>query len=46
MIDEKDRLILEILRDNARTPLTMIAEKLGVSESTVRKRVKLLEDGD
>ena len=46
MIDEKDMLILEILRDNARTPLTEIAEKLGVSESTIRKRVKALEDGE
>ena len=46
MIDEKDRLILEILRENARTPLTEIAEKLGVSESTIRKRVKSLEDED
>ncbi len=45
MIDEKDLKILEILRENARIPLTDIAEKLGVSESMIRKRVKLLENG-
>ncbi len=44
MIDEKDLKILEILRENARTPLTDIAEKLGVSESMIRKRVKSLEN--
>jgi len=45
MIDEKDLKILEILRENARTPLTNIAKTLGVSESTIRKRVRALEDG-
>jgi Lrp/AsnC family transcriptional regulator for asnA, asnC and gidA len=44
MIDEKDMKILEILRENARTPLTDIATTLGVSESTIRKRVRALED--
>jgi Lrp/AsnC family transcriptional regulator for asnA, asnC and gidA len=44
MLDEKDMKILEILRENARTPLTDIATTLGVSESTIRKRVRALED--
>ena len=44
MIDEKDLKIIEILRKNARTPLTDIAATLNVSESTIRKRVKNLED--
>jgi len=43
MIDEKDRQILEILELDARTPYTEIAKELGVSESTVRKRVDRME---
>ena len=44
MIDEKDLKIINILRENARTPLTEIASSLNVSESTIRKRVKALEN--
>ncbi len=44
MLDEKDMKILEMLRENARIPLTDIATTLGVSESTVRKRVRALEE--
>jgi Lrp/AsnC family transcriptional regulator for asnA, asnC and gidA len=42
-MDDKDRKIIEILKEDSRTPYTEIAKKLRVSESTVRKRVKALE---
>lgn len=45
MLDETDMGILEILRKNARTPFLEISKRLRISESTVRKRVKGLEDG-
>ncbi|RDD53526.1 MAG: Lrp/AsnC family transcriptional regulator [Candidatus Korarchaeota archaeon NZ13-K] len=41
-MDELDRKILSILVKNARTPFTDIANQLGVSEATVRKRVDRL----
>lgn len=45
-MDERDRKILEILRENGRAPFTEIADRLGVSEGTVRNRVtKLQEEG-
>ena len=44
MIDEKDFKIIDMLRENARTPLTEIASRLDVSESTIRKRIKALEN--
>lgn len=44
MVDEKDLKILEILSKDSRTPFTEIARVLKVSESTIRKRVKALED--
>ncbi len=43
-LDEKDKEILDILMSNARTPFTEIAQRLNVSEGTVRKRIKRLED--
>jgi Lrp/AsnC family transcriptional regulator for asnA, asnC and gidA len=43
MIDEKDLKIIDMLRENARTPVTEIASKLDVSESTIRKRIRALE---
>jgi Lrp/AsnC family transcriptional regulator for asnA, asnC and gidA len=43
MIDEKDLKIIDMLRENARIPLTEIASRLDVSESTIRKRIKALE---
>ncbi len=43
MIDERDMLILNMLRENARTPHTEIAARLGVGESTIRNRVRALE---
>ncbi|MHA1145046.1 MAG: Lrp/AsnC family transcriptional regulator [Candidatus Helarchaeota archaeon] len=43
-LDEKDLNILEILKQNARTPFTEIAKHLKLSESTIRKRVYALEE--
>ncbi|MFB6100518.1 MAG: Lrp/AsnC family transcriptional regulator [Candidatus Nanohalobium sp.] len=45
-MDEKDREILEILREDGRASYTEIAEQLDVSEGTVRNRVEnMKEDG-
>ena len=44
MVDERDMLIIDILQENARTPYTEIAARLGVGESAIRKRVKGLEE--
>ncbi len=44
MVDERDMLIIDILQENARTPYTEIAARLGVGESAIRKRVKALEE--
>jgi len=45
-IDEIDQKILRILQEDARIPYREIGEKIGVAESTARKRVaKLIEKG-
>jgi len=45
-MDDLDRDIIEILRRDARTPYTEIADDLGISEGTVRNRVdRLIDDG-
>ena len=45
-MDELDREILSILRRDARTPYTEIADQVGTSEGTVRNRVdRLVDDG-
>jgi DNA-binding Lrp family transcriptional regulator len=45
-MDDLDRQILGILRRDARTPYTEIAERVGTSEGTVRNRVeRMLDDG-
>ncbi|GGM32358.1 Lrp/AsnC family transcriptional regulator [Haloarcula argentinensis] len=45
-MDDLDREILSILRRDARTPYTKIADRVGTSEGTVRNRVeRLVEDG-
>ena len=45
-MDELDQEILAILRRDARTPYTEIADRVGTSEGTVRNRVdQLVEDG-
>ena len=43
MIDEKDKVIVDMLRENARISYSEIARKLGISEVAVMKRVKKLE---
>ena len=43
VMDENDLKIIDILLQNARTPYTEIALKLGISEGTVRNRIKKLE---
>jgi len=42
-LDELDRLVITSLQENGRTPLTQIARVAGVSEGTVRFRLKRLE---
>jgi Lrp/AsnC family leucine-responsive transcriptional regulator len=44
MIDEKDRQILIILRDNARITNAEIARRVGMAASAVLERVRKLED--
>jgi len=39
-MDELDREILDILRHDARTPYTEIADRVGTSEGTIRNRVE------
>jgi DNA-binding Lrp family transcriptional regulator len=43
-MDDVDRKILGILRDNARESFTDIANAVGTSEGTIRARVKKLVD--
>ena len=43
-MDEVDLNILSILQEDARTPFTHIAEKLGVSDATIHLRVKKMEE--
>ena len=43
-IDDVDRIILEMLQDDARIAFRKIAKKVGVSEATVFVRVKKLMD--
>jgi Lrp/AsnC family transcriptional regulator for asnA, asnC and gidA len=42
-LDEKDARILEMLEEDGRRPFTEIADRLHVSESSVRKRVLTLQ---
>ncbi|MHA1291859.1 MAG: Lrp/AsnC family transcriptional regulator [Promethearchaeota archaeon] len=45
-LDDKDKKILEMLIEDSRRPYREIADEIGLSESTVRKRViKLQEEG-
>jgi Lrp/AsnC family transcriptional regulator for asnA, asnC and gidA len=43
-IDELDRKILGLLQENGRLTFTEIAQKLRLSESTIRKRVQALQE--
>ena len=42
-LDSKDIQLLEILEENAKTPVQEIAEKTGIPSSTVHHRIKKLE---
>ncbi len=45
-MDDVDRQILDVLRRDARTPYTEIADEIGTSEGTVRNRVEsMVEEG-
>ena len=43
-VDSLDRAILSFLRESARAPYVEIAKEVGVTERTVRTRIKRLED--
>ncbi|MFN8022218.1 MAG: Lrp/AsnC family transcriptional regulator [Acidimicrobiales bacterium] len=43
-IDDTDRSIVEILQRDGRTPVTTIAQQIGLSEAAVRKRLQRLTD--
>ena len=43
-MDELDREIVSILRQDARTPYTEIANEVDISEGTVRNRVERLQE--
>ncbi len=43
-MDEKDRLIIKILKDDARAGYGEIGNKVALSEGAVRKRIKTLTD--
>jgi DNA-binding Lrp family transcriptional regulator len=43
-MDDLDHEILSILRRDARTPYTEIAERVGTSEGTIRNRVERMTD--
>lgn len=46
MIDNLDKRIVDILKKDSRCPFVDIADKLGVSEGTVRSRVHKMIDED
>ena len=43
-VDSLDRSILAVLRESARAPFVEIAKKVGVTERTVRTRMKRMEE--
>jgi Lrp/AsnC family transcriptional regulator for asnA, asnC and gidA len=43
-LDDKDKRILNLLQENSRTSYLHVANELGISEATVRYRVKKLVD--
>jgi DNA-binding Lrp family transcriptional regulator len=43
-MDDLDRRILGVLRRDARTPYTEIADRVGTSEGTVRNRIERMTD--
>ena len=42
-MDDTDRQLIALLRDNARMPVIAIAKKLGVARATVQNRIARLE---
>ena len=47
MIDNLDRRIITILKKDSRCPFVEIADRLGVSEGTIRSRVhRMVDDGE
>ena len=42
VLDERDYMLIELLRRNARMPYSRLAGELGLSESAVRKRIQRL----
>ena len=46
MIDKIDTKIIEMLEVDGRTPNALMAKKIGVSEGTIRRRLKKLMTGD
>ncbi len=44
MLDERDIIIIDMLRKDARTPVSLIAKKLGISNTAVKKRIEKLEN--
>lgn len=43
-VDSLDRSILSVLRDSSRSPFVEIAKQVGVTERTVRTRMRRLEE--
>ena len=43
-MDDTDRRLIALLRENARTPVATLAKKLHVARGTVQNRVSRLED--
>ncbi len=44
-INDTDRRLLNLLRDNARAPVSELARRLGLARSTVQARIERLEAG-
>jgi DNA-binding Lrp family transcriptional regulator len=44
-VDETDRRLLALLRENARAPVVELARRLGLSRTTVQGRIERLERG-
>lgn len=44
-MDDKDRHLLQLLRDDARAPLKTLAAQVGLARSSVRERIAKLERG-
>ncbi len=45
-LDETDHAIIDLLREDGRLPYRAIARELGLTETTVRARVRRLEDSN